>query len=450
MKIIVSFLALFLSSLSWANLHLAPPDFDSTHGRVIFVDFIRAQYEVNYDLRREVTTVRSRITFVAKKEGKPLFDLIPNPEKVTLDGVVTSDILITTPGKETKLRLIDTVVSAGEHVLEIENTFSRNVRYKKDFKTVSSAFWIRDLNERMFLEQYIPSNFEFDQYQMTLDVKFIGGSGRQDIYANGEVTKISRHHYRIIYPEYFTVSCPYFHLTGKGSLSRRDFTYTSINGRQIPITVYSPWSYRTRAFRTETIRVMKELEADYGPWSHPTFVAYGMHPWAGGMEHAGATATSFGALDHEMLHSYFAKGVMPASGNSGWIDEAIASWRDKGYQRNPTPGFDGSNLGAHSVYQRNTDSRAYALGAAFMAYLDWRLQDMGGLKAFLKGYHTSYKHQVVTTEHFKNNLEFFSGLNLDEEFSTYIWGKNSQDVENLLEKNPHHKKLSDSFLRSLL
>ena len=63
-----------------------------------------------------------------------------------------------------------------------------------------------------------------------------------------------------------------------------------------------------------------------------------------------------------------------------------------------------------------------------MAYLDYRLQDMGGLKAFLKGYFTTYKHTVITAQHFKNNLEFFSGLDLTEDFDTYIWGVNPETI----------------------
>jgi hypothetical protein len=238
-------------------------------------------------------------------------------------------------------------------------------------------------------------------------------------------------------------------MSPKGMLRRLDFSYKSISGREIPMTVYSPWKRRTIKFKPEALRVIAELEKDYGPWAHPSFVAYGTMVGTGGMEHSGATATSFGALDHEMLHSYFAKGVMPANGNSGWIDEAIASWRDKGYQRNPTTGFLGSDLGGQSIYKRNTDKRAYALGNAFMAYLDYRLQDMGGLKAFLRGYFQTYKHQVITEQHFKNNLEFFSGLNLDKEFDTYIWGQNVEN-EHLLEENPHHSNLSREQLQSIL
>lgn len=79
-------LGLALTSSAFANLHLAPPDFDSSYGRAIFVDFKEAQYEINYDIQRKATIVKSKITFTAEKKGKPLFDLIPKPTKVTLNG----------------------------------------------------------------------------------------------------------------------------------------------------------------------------------------------------------------------------------------------------------------------------------------------------------------------------------------------------------------------------
>jgi len=142
--------------------------------------------------------------------------------------------------------------------------------------------------------------------------------------------------------------------------------------------------------------------------------------------------------------------VMPANGNTGWIDEAIAAWRDNGYPRYPDPGFTGSDLGAHSVYQRYTDNRAYGLGSAFMAYLDWKFQDRGGLKAFLKGYFETYKHTVITTEHFKNNLEFWSGLDLSNDFTQYIWGQNPEGSNLEVKRNPVHLPLSEKQLQRML
>lgn len=443
-------LSLFLSHSVWANLHLAPPDFDSPAGHAVFVDFKTAQYDVMYNVQVKKTSVRSKILFVQDKIGRPVFDLIPEIQNAMIDGRPVSIIETTAPNGSI-LRLVDAELAPGQHTLQVENNFTENVRYNVFLKKVSSAFWIRDLKSRKFLEQYLPSNFEFDQYQMTMNVNFIGvKKAQQDIYTNGTLTELSANSYKIEFPEYFTVSCPYFHTTPKGQKKRIDFTYKSIDGRDLPVTVYTPWWSKPIKFKLETEKVLKELEADYGPWGHKGFVAYETFPGTGGMEHAGATQTSLAALDHEMLHSYFAKGVMPANGNAGWIDEAIASWRDYGYQRKPLPGFTGSNLGKGSVYKRNTDSRAYALGREFMAYLDYLLQDVGGLKAFLKGYFAAYKHQVITTEHFKNNLEFFSGLDLSEAFETYIWGVNPEEGFLSEQASPAHKSLTQAELNSIL
>ena len=442
-------LSSLLATSAWANLHLAPPDFETTYGRAIFVDFKTADYDVTYNVKWKKTSVKTRIVFQANSTGKPLFDLIPDVNNASIDGRKV-EIVETTSPDGSKLRQVNEVVAPGEHVLEIENSFRENVRYSLLTRKVSSAFWIRDLKYRKFLEQYIPSNFEFDQYKMTMNVTFEGTQkAKQDIYTNGKVTETSPNSYRIEFPEYYTVSCPYFHTTPKGKNKRIDFTYPSIDGRQIPITVYTQWWSHPRKFKAETERVMAELEADYGPWGHDSFTAYETIPGTGGMEHAGATQTSFGALDHEMLHSYFAKGVMPANGNSGWIDEGIASWRDRGYPRLPTIDFEGSDIGGQSVYKRNTDNRSYKLGSAFFANLDYRLQDMGGLKAFLKGYFAAYKHTVITTEHFKNNLEFFSGMDLSHDFDTYIYGKGAVN-ESVVEENPHHKELTDEQIKSML
>lgn len=443
-------LTLAISTQALANLHLAPPDFDTQYGRGIFVDFKTAEYDITYNVLWKRTSVKSKIIFEATHTGKPLFDLIPKVNKAYLDGKEVR-IVETTAPDGSALRQVDEVVGPGEHVLEIENSFRKNVRYNLFTRKVSSAFWIRDLKYRKFLEQYIPSNFEFDQYQMTFNLNFAGTkTARQDIYTNGKVTQTSSNSYQIVFPEYYTVSCPYFHTTPKGQKKRLDFTYKSVDGRELPVTVYTSWWSHPKKFKNEAEKIFKELEADYGPWGHDGLVAYETFPGTGGMEHAGATQTSLAALDHEMLHSYFAKGVMPANGNTGWIDEAIASWRDKGYQRSAVMGFGGSDLGAHSVYQRNTDDRAYALGAKFMAYLDYRLQNIGGLKAFLRGYFAAYKHTVITTTHFKNNLEFFSGQDFSHEFETYIWGKNVESDDELIEENPKHRPLTSAQLAELL
>ena len=444
------FLTTLVSTSAFANLHLAPPDFNTSHGRAVYVDFQSANYDITYNvLWKKKPVVKTTIKFISTKKGMPIFDLIPDVKNAELDGEKV-EVVETESPDGSKLRQVLSETEPGEHTLTLENKFSKNVMYSLFKRSVSSAFWIRDLKARMFMEQYIPSNFEFDQYKMTYNLTFAGTSkANQDIYTNGDIVQTSPTTYKISYPEYFTVSCPYFHITPKGQKKRRDFTYKSIDGRELPVTVYTSWWSRPSKFEAEAKKIFAELEADYGPWGHKGLVAYETFPGTGGMEHSGATQTSVAALDHEMLHSYFAKGVMPANGNAGWIDEAIASWRDYGYQRKPLPGITGSNLGLGSIYQRNTDSRAYAIGREFMAYLDYQLQDKGGLKAFLRGYFAAYKHMVITQEHFKNNLEFFSGLDLTDAFNTYIWGHNSEESI-APEVHEAHKMVTDKQLQEML
>ena len=62
----------------------------------------------------------------------------------------------------------------------------------------------------------------------------------------------------------------------------------------------------------------------------------------------------------------------------------------------------------------------------------------------------AHKHTLVTTEHFKNNLEFFSGLDLTDEFETYIWGEHTSSSDVGPVQNPVHLPLTDAQLKALL
>ena len=83
-------------------------------------------------------------------------------------------------------------------------------------------------------------------------------------------------------------------------------------------------------FMLSTKTILHDLESAFGPLPHGsvTVLARGTRPKA--MEYAGAAATHIGALRHELDHSNFARSIMPANGNAGWIDEALATWGDSG------------------------------------------------------------------------------------------------------------------------
>lgn len=445
-------LALFTLT-SHANMHLAPPDFAVSAGTAVFVDFSKAHYKLTYDFVNQTATVVSEITFSSPRAGKPIFDLIAKPDDLRLNGQPVAHRLVDLPGEESKVRVVWQDVAPGTHTLSMQHQVTTNVSFDSKAEKVRSAWWIRDLRSRLFIEQYVPTNLEFDQYAMTLDVNFVGRRNtrtyEQELMHNGQLTKTGVNSYRIQYPDWYMASAPYFHTFPKGAFTVRRFDMPSVGGRSIPFTIYSSGSSNTTKFVNYAKEVFVELEKDYGAWGHDQFVAYGSG--LGGMEHAGATMTSIGALDHEMFHCYFAKGVMPSNGNSGWIDEGLASWRDRGYPALPTTGRV-ANLANRSVYARNTDDRAYRVGSDLFGHIDFLMQNTGGLKAFLRGYFATYHRTLITADHFRNNLEFFSGLNLWPLFQDQVYRNppaNSKVVAPS-EGDLNHPHLTEAQLRSLL
>jgi hypothetical protein len=453
MKTFITLLVI-LSTQAFASN--APANFPSSQDQHSFVDFDKAHYSIKYDVANQKASVYTTITFTQKEAGLALFDLIPDTIEAKLDGENVTTKVVSSPDNVTKYRAINKSSTAGVHTLEIKNEFTSNLKFEEN--GVQSAFWMSDLSDRKYLEQYIPSNIEFDQYKMTMDVTFANTTTKQTIYTNGNLTLTSTStnsaSYRIEFPEYFTASSMFFHTATEGRFTENRFDYTSVNGKVFPVTIYSGkslWSDGTANVRRATEgskKVLAELEKKLGAWSHENLVVY--VAGSGGMEHSGATITSMNALGHEITHSYFARGVMPIDGNAGWMDEAIASWRDAGYKEANKPNFSSTSMAAHSEYRRTTDRKAYTQGANFMAYLNYNLKNQGGLIKFLSMMHTKYTHKNIDTELFRSELETHSGLNFEADFNKYIYGQGKADNSKAVKDNPFHPKLSKQELLDLL
>ena len=120
----------------------------------------------------------------------------------------------------------------------------------------------------------------------------------------------------------------YFHISEKGRFAIERSVYKGLE-KDIPVVSYTEKRKTAQEAMQRTLEFLAELEADYGAYTHDSMTVY--IAGKGGMEHCGATITSMSALGHEITHSWFARGVMPANGNAGWIDEGTARWRDNGY-----------------------------------------------------------------------------------------------------------------------
>ena len=418
MKLIIFILFTILSSTysNAASANTLPP-IKILFKKYVFVDFQTVEYNITIDLDKKIVTTKSLITFNQKEEGYVIFDLKGLSAKVTLDHkrVKLKKILI--PSAHTLAKSISLRTKAGSHNISVSAKLSKGISFKNDFEM---GLWMRDLFGRKFLEQYLPTNFEFDQYKAKLNINFIGGNLSDFVLmANGKKTKTETG-YSVDFPSFYTASSFFIHIFKTDKYEMNKTEYTRLDGSKIDFIVYSNNKELTKNLKVKAMTSVQELEQIYGSWPHDYLIVFGDQD-AGGMEHAGATQTSLGSLDHELHHSYFSRSVLPRNGNAGWMDEAIVTWRDRGYPLNKTPNFKKTNLACHSIYRRSTDWDSYKKGGNFIGHLAYLFSVKGlSFKETLRSYFQAYKFQVVTTKTLRLFLEKAYGESLDNKFRRYL------------------------------
>jgi hypothetical protein len=410
----LSFLPLSLK----ANVEHAPRNFKVSEGKAIFVDFLDAAYNLTYDSSTKSVTAISTIHFEVKEEGLPLFDLVANPTQIILDGESVQNKLVSTPDSDTKIRLILKNVKPGMHTCVITSPIESGINFLTG--GVSSAFWYSDLDDRSYLEAYLPTNYEYDQYRMTYNIDFKNLT-QQKIYTNGLLSKIDDTHFKIEFPKTYTSSSSYFHTAPIGRYTEKEFVFSSIDGRNIPVIVYTiQKNANLETAKNKIIESLSGLESQFGPFLHQTVTVF--LSGSGGMEYCGATMTELWALNHELTHSYFARGgFMPANGNSGWIDEAITTWSDEGSLSKSDLGNMTSNMAGHSEYRRYTDDAAYTKGRNFIGHLHYKFESNGGIFSFLTHMIQSESFKPMTTEEFTKKVSAFYSEDLTPLFKKYVY-----------------------------
>ena len=429
-----------------------PPSFAHQGAKAVFVDFEEAVYDITYDLNLKSAEVIARFRMQVPEPGYPVFDVVEEPTVIKIDGIYAGASITNTPSQETKLRVINRILRIGTYQLEVRCPLRNLTEFSAD--GVKSAFWVSDLEDRTYLERYLPVNLEYDKMKITFNIKFKGSTNKQHVFANGLVTWPTDEDVKIVYPAYFSMNSLYFHTTPVGSVELLESSFKSRNGKDVPVQVYaakSPTALQTiEDLKEQAQNVLNELERDFGPFPHASLTIYNANLTSmglGGMEYAGATVTDRGSLSHELFHSYFGRGFVPANGNAGWIDEALASWRDYNYYRMVS--LNGSSaMAAHPIYTRKTDTAAYGFGPRFMAFLDHKLSSKGGLKPFMAKLLEKKLFEPMTTEDFIRELETYFKETLQPTFTTYVYGLSNEGAR--VDNSRIHRKLNPRQLQSIL
>lgn len=385
------------------------------------IDISTQTLTLGFDLSTRKVIGTARITFTMQATGRPYLLLDGIVESARLDGETVATKSVESPVGE-KVLSFDRKLSVGDEAIVVLEFTIPSDRLAWSADGVAFLTDMSDIGARFF-ERFGPTSYEDDPYRLSLRLEIVGKESvaRHSLFVNGEVTAQDEASWSIEFPKHYTSSSFYVHLTTR-ALHVRNLDVEGLE-RSIPVTIYGSDLSRVEEAVKRMPNLMKGIEGDFGPYPHPGFIAY-VSKSSGGMEYVGATITSVSALSHELFHSWFARGVMPAEGRSGWIDEGLASWRDRGFPRAtslltraPT------NFDDPSIFDRNTPSKSYAEGRALMSELDLKFEARGGLRPVLKTLFERYRLALMTSTEFEAALEEVTGSNVSTYFDRYVSGR---------------------------
>ena len=257
-RILTIFMMLLVGSVASASLtdlSKAPPNFSYFGDSYVFVDIEKIRYEITYDITNRKAFATSHLYFKTTERGRPIFDLKPNVNEVIIDGDYVNAVEVPFPGNESWAKSIDSDLSPGDHHMVIKNQFRKNVSFSSG--SVRSAFWLSDLEDRSFIEEYLPTNLEYDQMTIEIDLGFLGNQVNHTVYTNSERSEENNGRTTHYYPSHFTASSLFFHLGPEGSFREKKGSYRSIDGRDIPVVAYGKWPISVNRFYNNSLTTLR-------------------------------------------------------------------------------------------------------------------------------------------------------------------------------------------------
>jgi hypothetical protein len=409
------------------------------------VDSIDARLRFDVVARQAMGEALIRFT-TGDESGHPALDLRQQVEWLRLDGEKLAPEAFAPldlgagPGSE--VRVLDVTLEAGSrHRLEVgyqletpAATGSEPIGWVGD--GVRFDLWMSDLYPGRYLEMWVPAPLIHDRFALKLDIELLACDRPHVVIANtDEVEAVSQGgSWTVRYPEHFTSLSPMLVVAPTDEIELR---HSSVNlvGRERSLEVVC-------ARRTDVDVDLGACDADirswllynsarYGPWVHGhTFWAF-LWGHGRGMEYDGATTASVGALEHEVLHSWFGRGVKPARATDGWIDEAWASWATAS-RRTEQPRFASEELGLEDPpvelylqhpWARQTPVAAYTAGARLFAGLAFLLGGPERLRSAMADWYRGNAGRAITTDGLAAHLTAWSGIDIGAWWARYVHGR---------------------------
>jgi hypothetical protein len=407
----------------------------------------RVRASLRFDVAAAEAEGRATVDFRGGSvDGRPALDLRQDVQWVRLDGRdLSPDDFAPTDlgaGAAARMRVLDVEVeAASRHRLE--------VGYRLDTPDCEGAepigwvadgvrfdLWMSDLRPGRYLEMWVPAPLVHDRFALHLDLTVEGTDRAHTVIANtaGIDSEPGRRTWSLVYPAHFTALSPMLVLAPSETLEVRR-SAVNLPGRSRSLGLLT-------ARHTDADADLGGCEADLRSWL--TYLATRYEPWvhgdtfwavitasSRGMEYDGGTTASVGALEHEVFHSWFGRGVKPARASDGWIDEAFTTWSTSS-RRSEVPRFAAEELTLDEEpvvlypphpWSRHTPVESYSQGARLFAGLAHLFGGADRLRAAMADWYRAHAGALVTTDGLAAHLKLWSGVDIGPWWARYVHGR---------------------------
>jgi hypothetical protein len=403
------------------------------------VDIARIDGALVFDCDAGIGRGDATVAFVVgPTAGRPILDLRQNVTGVWLDGraLDPSDLALhdVGGGADAEVRILARHLRAGSaHALRItydlgppQSSTAGSYPPALVFEpgpSVAFNVGMTDLGGGRYLEAWVPANLVFDQFELHLDVQVTGTEVAHSAITNGTAGALATNHWRIDWPATITALSPLLEVRATDSVAR-EVDSVSLSGKTIEIEAWKLTSSTGIDLAAQIARIKRflvENEPYAGPYPHERFVAFLSR---GAMEYDGATTSVPSSLRHETFHSWWARGLRPALGRDGWLDEAWTTYHDAGATSSLPFDFTepAVELCTRNPWSRATPGASYGLGKRFFDGLA-AIVGVSALPALMREFFAAHVDRPVTTEQIEEHLLARSGKPaVVDGFSRFVYG----------------------------
>ena len=365
--------------------------------------------------------------------GNAMFDLRQEIEGAWLDEAPIDSGLLgfhdLGGGQGAEMRVIGVPLEArSDHMLRVQyqvkqpgSAESHGIVWDPMRERILWDFFMSDLKPGRYLEQWFPANFIYDQFALRLEIRLRNAAEHRPV-TNAVVTELGFNHWVLEFPERYTALSHMLILAPAESL---ETLHSSVGAIRVETTQLRSTGFELAEEQQRIHRWLEHYQAVVGPYAHEDrFTAY---LWGNdrSMEYDGAVCSNPDALEHELFHSWFARGVKPATQNDGWIDEAWTMWSTEPNRFEVIP-FDMSRpaveLCSSNPYNRATPGASYREGFRFFA----GLASVMGVERLQEAMFELYRAnplRLLTTGELENHLS--KRADVGPYFSRFVYGIDS-------------------------